>query len=106
MPRREAITDMPAPEEPPLARSIGAFFGHIVDAIVSEPGPKPVPPGADAGAPANAGPPRGHAVRSETIEERRPDGVVLRRTVIEEIVLPPGTPIPHAAAPARELPKH
>ena len=24
---------MTAPEDPPLARSIGAFFGHIVDAI-------------------------------------------------------------------------
>ena len=28
---------MTAPEDPPLAWSIGAFFGHIVDAIVSDP---------------------------------------------------------------------
>jgi hypothetical protein len=97
---------MPAPEEPPLARSIGAFFGHIVEAIVSEPDAKPASVSPHSGAPLDAGAPRGHAVRSETIEERRPDGVVLRRTVIEEVVLPPGMPIPPAAAPARELPKH
>ena len=30
-------------------------------------------------------------VRKEVTEEQRPDGVVLRRTVIEEVVLPPGT---------------
>ena len=28
---------MPAPEDPPLARNIGSFFGHIIDAIVSDP---------------------------------------------------------------------
>lgn len=66
---------MTAPEDPPLARSIGAFFGHIVDAIVSDP---------------NARTERVE-VRKEVTEEQRPDGVVLRRTVIEEVVLPPGT---------------
>lgn len=75
---------MGAPEEPPLARSIGAFFGHIVDAIVSDPDT-----------------PRERVeVRKETSEERRPDGVVLRRTVIEEVVLPPG-----AEPPASDTPK-
>ena len=63
---------MTAPEDPPLARSIGAFFGHIVDAIVSDPNERV-------------------EVRKEVTEEQRPDGVVLRRTVIEEVVLPPGT---------------
>ena len=66
---------MKVPEDPPLARSIGAFFGHIVDAIVSDP---------------NARTERVE-VRKEVTEEQRPDGVVLRRTVIEEVVLPPGT---------------
>ena len=78
---------MGAPEEPPLARSIGAFFGHIVDAIVSDPDR-----------------PRERVeVRKETTQEQRPDGVVLRRTVIEEVVLPPGTESP--AAPAADTPK-
>jgi len=68
---------MDRPEDPPLARSIGAFFGHIVDAVRTDPN-----------APAKA------EVRRETTEERRPDGVTLRRTVIEEVVLPPGTQPP------------
>lgn len=69
---------MNAPEEPPLARSIGAFFGHIAAAITR--------PAAEA--------PGAAEVRRETTEEARPDGVVLRRTVIEEVVLPPGTEPP------------
>lgn len=87
MPRREAITDMGAPEDPTLARSFGAFFGHIVDAIVSDPDKAR----------------ERVEVRKETTEERRPDGVVLRRTVIEEVVLPPGTEPP--APPAADTPK-
>lgn len=66
---------MTAPEDPPLARSIGVFFGHIVDAIVSDPDART----------------ERVEVRKEVTEEQRPDGVVLRRTVIEEVVLPPGT---------------
>ncbi len=76
-PATEAITDMDRPKDPPLARSIGAFFGHIVDAVRTDPNE-----------PAKA------EVRRETTEERRPDGVMLRRTVIEEVVLPPGTQPP------------
>ena len=38
-------------------------------------------------------------VRRETTEEHRPDGVTLRRTVIEEVVLPPGTPPPDKTGP-------
>lgn len=68
---------MDRPRDPPLARSIGAFFGHIVDAVRTAPN-----------APAKA------EVRRETSEERRPDGVTLRRTVIEEVLLPPGTQPP------------
>jgi len=56
---------MGAPEDPPLARSIGAFFGHIIDAVRTDPN-----------APAKA------EVRRETTEEHRPDGVTLRRTVL------------------------
>ena len=65
-------------KDPPLSRSIGAFFGHIVDAIVSDPDKAR----------------ERTEVRKETTEEIRPDGVVLRRTVIEEVVLPPGTEPP------------
>ena len=65
---------MNVPEDPPLARSIGAFFGHIVDAIVSDPDART----------------ERVEVRKEVTEDQRPDGVVLRRTVIEEVVLPPG----------------
>lgn len=65
---------MSVPEEPPLARHIGAFFGHIVDAIVSDPN-----------APARVN------VTKTVSEESRSDGVILRRTVIEEVVLPAGS---------------
>ncbi|MEY4226650.1 MAG: hypothetical protein RL190_1407 [Actinomycetota bacterium] len=68
---------MDRPKDPPLARSIGAFFGHIVDAVRTAP---------------NA--PKAAEVTRETTEERRPDGVTLRRTVIEEVVLPPGAQPP------------
>ncbi len=70
--------------EPPLARNIGAFFGHIVEAIVTEPG------ASDEATP---------VTRTHLHEERRPDGVILRRTVIEEIVLPPGASMPKLPAP-------
>ena len=76
---------MGAPEEAPLARSLGAFFGHIVGAISSD----PAAPAARA------------EVRRETEERPGPGGVILRRTVIEEVVLPPGTPLP---APQGERP--
>lgn len=90
MPRREAIADMDAPrKDPPLARSIGAFFGHIVDAIVSDPSKAP----------------ERVEVRKETTEETRADGVTLRRTVIEEVVLPPGTEAPKAE-PAADKPRN
>lgn len=41
-----------------------------------------------------AGDPATVEVRKETSEETRPDGVTLRRTVIEEVVLPPGATPP------------
>ncbi len=74
---------MDRPKDPPLARSIGAFLGHIVDAVRSDP---------------NA--PKAAEVRRETVEERRPDGVTLRRTVIEEVVLPPGAQPPETPGAA------
>jgi hypothetical protein len=41
-----------------------------------------------------AGKPATVEVRKETTQETRPDGVTLRRTVIEEVVLPPGATPP------------
>ena len=88
-PRPEAITDMPAPGEPPLARNIGSFFGHIIDAIVSDPNEA-----------------KRVEVKKTVSEEQRPDGVVLRRTVIDEVLLPPDAPTPPPAASANNEHKH
>ncbi|HYE63765.1 MAG TPA: hypothetical protein VD997_17365 [Phycisphaerales bacterium] len=67
----------PEPErEPdkPLMRSLGEFFGHIVQGIKSDVDPK-------------------KSVTKQTIEEetrQTPQGpVILRRTIIEEVQLPP-----------------
>lgn len=63
---------MTAPEDRSIARNLGAFFGHIVHAIKTDPTPAP------------------HVeVKKSVQEERRPDGVTLRRTTVDEIVLPP-----------------
>lgn len=58
-------------KQKPLMRSLGEFFGHIVKGIRSDPGS-----------------PERREVRRTTEEETRDDGVVLRRTTIEEIELP------------------
>jgi len=56
----------------PLFRSLGEFFGHVVKGIRTDPAA-----------------PRRNEVHRSVEEERRPDGVILRRTIIEEVELPP-----------------
>jgi hypothetical protein len=77
-------------KEPPLARSLGAFFGHIVDAIASDPAPAQ---------------PARTEFRRTTQEVTQPDGVVLRRIVIEEVVLPAGAQLPPARPALPEAPR-
>jgi hypothetical protein len=56
-------------------RSLGAFVGHIAHAVRSD--PRRVATTA-----------RTREIRREVEEEARPDGLVLRRTTIEEIEVP------------------
>ena len=74
---RAAIEMNDSPDKP-LMRSLGEFFGHVVKGIRTDPA---------AGRERNE-------VRRTVEEEKRPDGVVLRRTVIEEVELPPGAQPP------------
>ncbi|MFO0894432.1 MAG: hypothetical protein U0574_05680 [Phycisphaerales bacterium] len=72
----------PAEDAPGLMRSLGRFFGHIVAGVRT--------PAARAGGSAGSG-----ATRRTVESETREDGVVLRRTTIEEVRYPPGrTPEP------------
>ncbi|MFO0963397.1 MAG: hypothetical protein U0625_10915 [Phycisphaerales bacterium] len=74
---------MAATPEPPLARSVGAFVGHIVDAIVREP--------EDASGAAAV------QTRRTTQEYRSSEGVLLRRTVIDEVIVPASGTTPPSA---------
>jgi len=56
---------MASRESKPLMRSLGEFFGHIIKGAKTDPAKK--------------------VVRKEIEEERREDGVILRRTTIEEV---------------------
>jgi hypothetical protein len=56
---------MASRESKPLMRSLGEFFGHILKGAKSDPTKK--------------------VVRKEVEEEHREDGVILRRTTIEEV---------------------
>lgn len=58
---------MPDRAKKPLMRSLGEFLGHIVKGIRTDPSRK--------------------VIRKDVQEERRADGVVLRRTTIEEVEL-------------------
>lgn len=77
----------PAPkrsDRPGLIRSLGQFFGHIVQGVKSEPGGQAQTP-ADTGAPSQS-----VVIRHEVDERTLPttSGVVrLRRTVIDEVEL-------------------
>lgn len=78
---------MSDPKNKSLMRSLGEFFGHIAHSVKTDPS-TPAPTRAE--------------VRREVVEEARetPAGkVVLRRTTIEEIELPPGTPPPPPSPP-------
>lgn len=57
-----------------LMRNLGRFIGHVVAGVRSDP------------ASARGAAPR--EVHRTVSEESRPDGVVLRRTVIEEVEVP------------------
>lgn len=69
--------------DPSIARNLGAFFGHIVKAIKTDP---TAPPSVE--------------VSRSVQEDRQPDGVILRRTTVDEVVLPPD----HARANAPDRP--
>lgn len=56
---------MPSPNHKPLMRSLGEFFGHIARAIKHDPNRK--------------------VIKKTIEEEQRDDGIVLRRTTIEEV---------------------
>ncbi len=66
---------MTAPKKKPLMRLLGEFVGHVAHGVKADP----------------AKPGHVHEVRRETTEEVRETKqgqVVLRRTTIEEVVLP------------------
>jgi hypothetical protein len=73
-----AANAMTHPPDQPLLRSLGEFFGHVVKGIRTDP----------------AAARERTEVRRTVEEEKRPDGVVLRRTTIEEVELPRGTAPP------------
>jgi len=74
---------MPEPADSSLARNLGAFFGHIAKAIRTTPDE-----------------PRKVEVNRSVEEHRHEDGVVLRRTTVDEVVLPPGTSPPKCESTA------
>lgn len=114
----------PAPR-PGLMRNLGQFFGHIVKGVTSDPGPGPEgaaapntstapPPHTPPPAPAapNALTPARVVARAESVEhalpgpDGGPSGVVLRRTVIDEVEFRPSpepgpTPTPPDAPSPR-----
>jgi hypothetical protein len=69
---------MTAPKKKPLMRLLGEFVGHVAQGVKADPA-KPAATG------------NVHEVRRETTEEvkeTKQGQVVLRRTTIEEVVLP------------------
>jgi hypothetical protein len=57
-----------------LARNLGEFFGHIIKAAKSQPTTR--------------------KTVSRTVEERQDGNVVFRRTIVDEIEVPPGGELP------------
>lgn len=57
-----------------LARNLGEFFGHIIKAAKSQPTTR--------------------KTVSRSVEERQEGNVVFRRTIVDEIEVPPGGEIP------------
>jgi len=74
---------MPDSPDKSLMRSLGEFFGHVAKGIRTDP----------------AAPRERTEVRRTVEEEKRPDGIVLRRTTIEEVELPPRTNGPDQPCP-------
>lgn len=72
-------------------QSLGEFFGHIAHGIRTDPTQQDQQRSQ-------------HEVKRTVEETRREDGVILRRTVIEEVELRPGTepPTGPASRPAKE----
>jgi len=78
-------------DRPSLMRSLGQFVGHVAKGIRTRPGADA--PSADAPAAPDGLPTRRHEVDRRVEEEHR-DGVILRRTTIEEVEYPDQRPAP------------
>jgi hypothetical protein len=71
-----------------VAESLGAFVGAIWGGIASTPGaPDRAADGAD-GRPDADGTRSARTVATR-VEDREVDGVILRRTIIDEVIMPP-----------------
>ena len=64
------MTSPPDKSKKSLMRSLGEFVGHVSKAVRTDPSSNRT------------------VVRHDVEEEERPDGIVLRRTTIEEVELP------------------
>jgi hypothetical protein len=89
---------VPRPPSKSIFRSLGEFFGHVAHGVRT-----PVVRPPESITPPPAAPPERQVVRRTVEEEERatPHGpVTLRRTIIEEVELPPGArpgpPVPPA----------
>jgi hypothetical protein len=73
---------MATPPDKPLLRSLGEFFGHVMHGIKTDPSQ-----------------PSSRTITKQTVEHETrdtPQGkVVLKRTIIEEVHLPPPPTIPN-----------
>ena len=63
----------------PLMRSLGEFFGHIAKGVKTDPSKPTAPP---------APTPTTRATVEERVQETAQGKVILRRTIIEEVVMP------------------
>lgn len=96
--------------KPGLMRNLGQFFGHIVKGVKSDPGPNATAPAqprtAEQGQLAPQPPPARIITRAETVEHALPGpdgaspGVILRRTVIDEVEFGPPAPATPGTSPA------
>ncbi|MFM1883506.1 MAG: hypothetical protein RJA05_1915 [Planctomycetota bacterium] len=68
-----------------VAESLGAFVGAIWGGIASTPGA----PGRAADGRPDADGTRSARTVATRVEDREVDGVILRRTIIDEVIVPP-----------------
>jgi hypothetical protein len=68
-----------------VAESLGAFVGAIWGGIASTPGG----PGRAADGQPDANGTRSARTVATRVEDREVDGVILRRTIIDEVIVPP-----------------